>query len=380
MRVGLITPSYLPHPGGVERHVDKLAQGLARHGVEVEVLTQVHARRLARVSESNGVVVRRFGASIGTARAGVAPGLWEHLRHTARSFDVADLHGTHVPLGMAVARAGGRLIFTPHGPIQQLLRWPHARATRALVDKAVWTVCSSRAQAALLHREFSSAADRTRVVPKGVDLAAMQAAKSFPGEGAPVLTVGRLERYQRVDRAIAAMAGLDSASRLVVIGEGSAMRSLRAYAADLLVSSRVDFVGCVPDAELYRWLRTACVVLALAEQQTSGLQLLESFAAGVPVVASDLPVHREAALHADGPAVTFVAPAGSPIEAGDAICEASWLRAAPTVPPRLPTWDDVVDDTLSLYEDAMLAKAHRTNPRVHGRARVHALARVNGRG
>lgn len=378
MRVALITPSYVPHPGGLERHVDKLAHGLARHGVDVEVLTQAPARRSAQVCEFNGVVVRRFGASIGTS---VAPGLWEHLRHTAMSFDVADAHGYHLPLGLAVARAGARrLIFTPHGPLQQLLRWPYARATRALVTKAAWTVCSSQAQSALLLRAVPSAAERIRVIPKGVDRAAIEAAEAFAGAPATVLSVGRLERHQRVDRALATMAGVDPALRLVVIGDGSAMRSLRAYAADLLVSSRVDFLGCVPDAELYRWLRTATVVLALAEQQSSGLQLLESFAAGVPAVASDVPVHHEAASYADGAGVTFVPPTGSPLELADAICEAAWLRAAPAVPPPLPSWDEVVENTLALYEAAMLAEPHTTGPRGRGRGGVHSLARASGRG
>lgn len=346
MKVALIAPSYVPHSGGLERHVDRLADGLARRGVEAEVLTQASA--------------------------------W---RHSATSFDVADAHGSHVPLAMAVARTGAsRLVFTPHGPIQQLLRWPYGRAIRALIDQAVWTVCSSRAQAALLLRAFSSAGERTRVVPKGVDLAAIQAAKPFPLEPSTVLTVGRLERYQRVDRAIAAMAGLDSSARLVVIGDGPAMRSLRAYAADLLVSSRVDFLGWVPDAELYRWLRTASVVVTLAEQQSSGLQILEAFAAGVPVVASDLPVHREAASYAADAHVTFVPPAGSPLEIGDAICRAARLRAAPTAAPLLPTWDEVVEDTLALYEAAMLAQTPTTCAPVRGRLAVHALARGSGRG
>jgi glycosyltransferase involved in cell wall biosynthesis len=381
MRVALVTPSYAPHPGGLERHVDKLAHGLARCGVEVEVLTQAPFRRSAHVVESDGVLIRRFGASIGVARAGVAPGLWEHLRRTATSFDVADAHGAHIPLAMATARAGvRRLVFTPHGPIQRLLRWPYGRATRALVDRAVWTVCGSRAQAALLLKAFSSAAEGTRVVPKGVDLEAIQAAEPFPGKTGPVLAVGRLVRYQRVDRAIAAMAGLDSSARLVVVGDGPAMRSLRAYAADLLVSPRVEFLGSVPDSELYRWLRTARVVVTLAEQQSSGLQLLESFGAGVPAVASDLPAHREAAAYVNGANVTWVPPTGSPLEVGDAIREAAWLHAVPTSAPQLPTWDDVVDTTLGLYEAAMLAQPQMRGARARGQASADSLAGGRGRG
>jgi glycosyltransferase involved in cell wall biosynthesis len=349
MRIALVTSSYVPDPGGHERHVDRLAHGLARQGVDVEVLAQGPAHRDPGLSESGGVVVRRFAASTG---------LSAYMRRTATSFDLADAHTTHLALGFAVARAGiHRLVFTPQGPVQRLIRWPYARAMRALVDHAVHTVCSSQAQAEVLRRALSSAAaDGIRVIPNGVELEAIQRAEPFPDEPGIVLTVGRLARYQRVDRAIAAMASLDPASRLVVVGHGPSRLSLTAYAADLLVSSRVRFMGQVTDAELYRWLRTARVVVALAEEQTSGLQLLEAFAASVPVVASDIPVHREAVSLAGTAGVRFVSPAGSPLEIADAICEAAALRVTPTARLRLPTWNEVVESALELYERVIPAR------------------------
>jgi glycosyltransferase involved in cell wall biosynthesis len=364
MRIALVTSSYDPHPGELERHVDHLAHGLARRGVEVEVLAQGPGHRLRPVSESDGVVVRRFAASFGRAHAAVAPGLYEYLRRTATSFDLTDAHTTHVALGIAVARAGARrLVLTPHGPIQQLIRWPYVRAMRALVEHAVQTVCKSRAQAEVLRRALPSAADGILVVPNGVEVDAIQAAEPFPGKHRIVLSVGRLARLQRVDRAIAAMAGLEPGSRLVVVGHGPARGGLRAYAADLLVSSRVDFVGAVPDAELYRWLRTARVLVALADQASSGLQLLESLAAGVPAVASDIPVHREVASYADGAGVTFVSPAGSPLEIADAICDAARLPVSSAARLRLPTWDRVVDQTLDIYKAVMLARPRAAGSR-----------------
>jgi glycosyltransferase involved in cell wall biosynthesis len=380
MRIALVTSSYIPYSGGLERHVDRLAHGLARQGVEVEVLAQGPAHRLPPVSESDGVVVRQFAASIARPHAAVAPGLYEYMRRTATSFDVTDAHATHVALGAAVAHAGARrLVFTPHGPVQQLMRRRHARAMRALVDHAVHTVCNSRAQAEMLRRALPSAADAIVVVPRGVEVEAIQAAEPFPEKHSIVLSVGRLARYQRVDRAIAAMAGLEPASRLVVVGRGPARSALRAHAADLLVSSRVDFVGAVPDAELYRWLRTARVLVALAEQEASGLQLLETLAAGVPAVASDIPVHREAASYVDGPGVTFVSPAGSPLEIADAICEAARLHVSPATRLRLPTWDGVVDQTLDIYKAAMLARPRTAGSRTGDTGALRPLPVGRGR-
>ena len=357
MKVALIASSYRPHPGALERHVERLAHGLASHGVEVEVLTQDLARGLPRVSKRDGVVVRRFAGSIGNAHTAVAPGLWQYLRRAARSFDVVDAHSSQLSLVLAVARAGARRLFlTPHGPVEQLLRWPYVSATSMLMQHAAQIVCSSRAQAAVLSRASASAAGRIRVLPKGVDVEPIQAAEPLPWGRSTVLSVGRLERYQRVDRAIAAMASIDAGTQLVVVGQGSLRRSLEAHATDLLVSSRVKLVGALPDAALYRWLRTARVLVTLAEEQTSGLQLLEALAAGVPAVASDIPAHREAASYAPGTSVRFVPPAGSPLELADAICDAATLRVPPTTRTQLPTWDAVVEKTLALYEMATLSR------------------------
>ncbi len=352
MKVALVASSYFPRHGGLERHVHELARGLARRGAQVEVLTQSRSpRRLPPVTESDGFVVRRFAASIGNTRFALGPGLWGHLRRTAASWDLAHVHTAHPPFALAVARAGARrLVFTPHAPIQRLLRWPHAHVTRAVVDHAAQTVCTSSVEGDLLRGRFPWAANRVWVIPNGVDVAAIQAAKPFAESGIVVLTVGRLERYKRVDRAIAAMVSLDPTFRLVVVGDGPARQRLLAYAADLEVASRVRFVGTIPDMELYRWLRTGGVLVALSEQGATALQVTEALSAGVPVVTSDIPVHRETASHVHGAGVIFVSPEGSPLEIADAISEAARIRVSPMVPLAIPSWGTIVDDTLAMYE------------------------------
>lgn len=372
MKIALVASSYLPHPGGLQRHVDELARGLARRGADVEVLVQGAGRGVQHIAEREGVVVRRFPTVVRSGRFPAAPGLSERLRLAAAAFDLADVHTAHAPLALAVARAGfGRLVFTPHAPIQRLVRWPYARGTRVVVDDAAWIVCRSRVEADLLGGTFPWAAHRIRVVPTGVDAAGIRAARPFAHPGRVVLTVGRLERRKRVDRAIAAMASLDPAHRLVVVGDGPSRHRLHAYAADLRVSSRVEFVGSVPDADLFRWLRTGHVLVALAEQQASGLQVTEALTAGAVVVASDIPAHREAA--ADVDRVIFVSPEGSPLEVADAISQAASLGVRPTAQEShlpVPSWDSVVDSTLELYEALVFGGRQAVAERGDGTAKM----------
>jgi glycosyltransferase involved in cell wall biosynthesis len=372
MRVALVASRYLPHRGALEQRVHELARELARRGADVEVLTQDPVRRSARVSERGGVVIRRFPTPLGH-RSTVAPGLWEHLHRTAASFDVADVHGAHPLLGLVPVWAGvRRLVFTPHAPMQRLLSWSNAVVTRPVVEHAACTVCTSRAEASLLRQTLPSAAESIHVVPSGVDVAAIQAAEPFSGEDGVVLAVGRLERRKRLDRVIAGMVATGSELRLVVVGEGPARRRLEAYASDLAMSSRVDFVGAVPDRELHRWLRTARVVVDLAEEAGSGLQVLEACAADTPAVLSDIPTHREAASYVGTDGVVFVPPKGSPLDVAEAILDATAIRLAPQALPRVPTWDMAVESTLALYDEVVLGSPRPVD--IAGRRRLRLTA------
>jgi glycosyltransferase involved in cell wall biosynthesis len=352
MKVALVASTYLPRSGGLERHVDRLARGLVARGARVEVLTQRSSRQLPGFSETGGVVVRRFAAPIGTGA--VSPALCEYLRRTAASFDLVHVHAAHAPLALAVARTRPRrLVFTPHAPIERMLRWPYTRVTGAVLHHAVRTAATSTVEGDLLRRRCPWAAARVRVVPTGVDLAAIMAAQTLNGDGSSVLSVGRLERHKRVDRTIAAMAGVPPEFRLTVIGAGPARHRLEARAWDLRVSSRVHFTGAVSDEVLYRWLRSTRVLVCVAEQEASGLSVMEALSAGAAVVASDIPIHREAASWVPGAPVVFVPTEGSPLRIADAICEASRMQAAASTALTIPSWDTVVEGTCAIYEELL---------------------------
>jgi glycosyltransferase involved in cell wall biosynthesis len=354
MKVALVASSYLPHQGRLERRVDQLARGLAHRGAVVEILTQ--APLVSSVRAGDRVTVRRFATTVGPVRAPVAPKLRERLRTGCQDFDVVDVHTREPGLALAVARLPlPRLVFTPGAPAAVFLSWPYTRTSRLLIRAAKQIVCRSEVERRLLCQAVPGAAPRTQVVPDGVDDVALQSAKAFATDRITVVAVDRLGRSTGVARAIAAMPSLDEAFHLVVVGDGPWRGRLSAYAADLHVSERVQFLGSVSDAVLYRWLRTAKVVVALAGEGGSGSQVTEARAAGAAVVASDLPVHRSAAERPGGP-VIFVSPQGSPLDVADAIDEAARLAVLPTAEVLLspaPSWESVIDSTWAIYRHVL---------------------------
>ena len=351
MKVALVASSYLPDRGRLERRVAELARGLAKRGAEVEILTQGLAQRPPE--HRGAVIIRRYPTVVGPLRFGVAPRLRDRIRMTSRTFDVVDVHTRHLPLAVAVASTRvHRLVFSPGGPMDVSSNWRHKTAMNTVIEAAAQIVCPSEIERDLVCSIAPGVERRTQVLPDGIDAAALGAAKPFATDEIVVLSVDRLDHATGVGRAIAAMPGLDPDFRLVVLGDGPARARLSAFAADLQISSRVQFVGAVSDEFLYRWLRTARVVVTLARDRGSGSLLAEARAAGVAVVASDLPIHRLAAERPGLGHVVFVSPRGSPLDVADAIEEAARLPTSSNtalISSSTVTWEPVVESTWKLY-------------------------------
>jgi glycosyltransferase involved in cell wall biosynthesis len=357
MRVAVVASSFLPEPGSLERRVYQLAWGLAARGADVEVMAQGAAG--PPIDLCGRATVRRFPAAVGPLRLPVAPGLLDRLRLTAGAFDLIDVHSRHGSVALAVACARPRrLVFTPGASIDTSMGWPRAVAMRALVGRVDGIVCRSEFERDRIGEAIPAGLARAHVVVDGADLDALGEAEPYATTGAVVLAVDRLDRGTWVARAIASIPSLAPEFRLVVVGDGPARGRLAAYAADLRVSSRVQFAGAVPDAVLYRWLRTARVVVSVGRVRGSGSQVTEARAAGASVVASDLPINREAAERPGGGHVIFVSADASPLDVADAIDEAAGVSVLPSAPGAGldSSWESVIDSTWSLYQQLIGAE------------------------
>lgn len=177
---------------------------------------------------------------------------------------------------------------------------------RILVVSEIWRQ--------ILAEEYGT---RAEVVHNGVDVARFAAAdpalaaalRKRAGAGPPgtrplILAVGGIEPRKGSDTLMRALAELRKDGRrpvLAVVG-GHSFQDYREYRDRVLASIpdlglRLDddvvLLGTVPDAELPGWYAAADVLAFPSTKEGWGLAVLEAMSAGLPVVASDLPVFRE---------------------------------------------------------------------------------------
>ena len=170
----------------------------------------------------------------------------------------------------------------------------------------------------ILADEYRTSAE---VVHNGVDVARFRSAdpdlaaalrqRAGAADRPLILAVGGIEPRKGSDTLMAAMAAMAAMSRsagrtgrrpvLAVVG-GHSFQDYREY-RDRVLSSlpglglRLDddvvLLGTVPDTELPGWYAAADVLAFPSTKEGWGLAVLEAMSAGLPVVASDLPVFRE---------------------------------------------------------------------------------------
>lgn len=151
-------------------------------------------------------------------------------------------------------------------------------------DPVAAFICPSRFMA-----DVMSAADlypdRTQVVNHFVDVREMQVKQAA---GGPVVYAGRLSREKGIDVLVEAMGRMGPGARLEVAGDGPERAALESL-AEQRAPGRVRFHGRLPREALHDLVRRGSVVAVPSRwYENQPMAVLEAFACGVPVVASDL--------------------------------------------------------------------------------------------
>ncbi len=128
-----------------------------------------------------------------------------------------------------------------------------------------------------------------RIVPNGVDTDAAPQGPKTPSEKLRVLFVGRAEERKGLPVLLSAFGALVEhvPSRLTVVG--AEKEEVARFLPDPEVGEHVDAVGKLSDEELWQQLGEADVLCAPSlAGESFGMVLIEAFAAGTPVIASNI--------------------------------------------------------------------------------------------
>lgn len=389
MRVAIVSPYALDVAGGVQGHVRALATALRRAGDEVLVLgPSLDGRVVADATDGDRpmrVVGRTRSVPANGSRAPIAlgpadAGRLRHLLRRARP-DVVHVHEPLVPvLGpVALLAEVGARVATFHasadrGALPRLYRAARMPARRVVAHAHALTAVSPAAAAFHARMLGLDAADLT-VVPNGVDVARFAGARAdasrqgHDGDARRLVFLGRLEPRKGADVALRAFLRLAPTRpdlQLRVLGDGPSrpvLERLRA-AAPPDVAARVELAGRVTPAELPALLSEADVaVLPARGGESFGIVLLEAMAAGLAVVATDIPGYRDVAR--DGREAVLAAPddevslAGAIARVLDDAGLRSRIRAAGAERAAAHDWSAVAGRMRGVYEAAVARASTR---------------------
>jgi glycosyltransferase involved in cell wall biosynthesis len=373
-RIGIVCPRYAPAIGGVERHVEMLARRLIAHGIAVEVITTDPSAQLPPFEVRDGVVVRRFPTVAHDAVFFVAPQLKWWLLRNAQRYALLHAHSYHTPLAAVAAAAARRarlpFVLTPHyhgtghSAFRVWLHRPYRPIGAWLFRAARSVICVSRVEQRMIEDHFGTHI-RTAVIPNGIDLDRLASSSVLHRRTSDqqVLSVGRLDHYKQTDLIVQALPYLPRTFRMKIIGDGPARPSLEHLVPQ--PSHRLRLPGQVPETDLAAAYRDADVFVTMSREEAFGMTVLEAAAAGVPVVASDIPAHREVAGYIAPGRVLFVERGCPPMALAQAIRSAAALGRADSVAhDGLPTWDSATDALLDVYATAGVRPAHRDAARI----------------
>jgi glycosyltransferase involved in cell wall biosynthesis len=274
--------------GGGTTHVLQLIEALrADLPCEVHLVSEAGSPALAEAA--------RLGAvchGLNFFRARLDPRIWLRLGALVRHLRPALIHAHGARAGLPLASTRGRppLLYSVHG---YHFVGKRGLARRLAIAAERW--CSARAALTLfvcqhdrrLAEENGILGPRSRreVVPNGIDLAGLPAARGTPG-GRTLGFLGRLEAVKNPLFLLDLLAALEGGDhRLVVIGDGPLMGALRARAAELALTDRVELLGSLARAAALERLAALDMLVVPSLWEGMPLAPLEAMAIGVPVVA-----------------------------------------------------------------------------------------------
>ena len=297
MKVGIVCPYDWTSPGGVKAHVHDLAVTLRRFGHDVSVLAPVDDPEYPLepfVVDGGKPVSVPYNGSV--AKVNFGPVSAARVRRCIKEcdFDVLHVHEPASPTLSVLACWAAR------GPM--VATW-HSSQQRSRALSAAYYLMQTAMEKISARIAVSEAARQTLVkhlggdavlVPNGVVCSDYEGATPLPGyprQDPTLFFIGRIDEPRKglhvLLAALPRIAAAHPGVEVLVAGPGDQEQATEDLAPDL--RDRVRFLGLITDADKISAFASADVYVAPnTGGESFGIVLLESMAAGTPVVASNL--------------------------------------------------------------------------------------------
>ena len=305
MKIAMLTNNYRPFIGGVPISVERLAKGLKERGHQVVVFAPNYD---GWENEEDVVRYRVFfrrradGFSVPNS---LDPEIERQFR--AGNFDLIHVHHPMM-IGDTARYLSWKyhvpLVFTYHTRYEQYLHYVGLSAFKGVMPVYLRKYAKSCdmvfAPTPLMkgYLEEAGVKSQVRVLPTGLNPDSFhpdrekseQLRRELAGDKQYLFcSVARLAKEKNLEFLLESMKILKnkygSDFRLALIGEGPKRTELMKRAEKLGIKDEVSFVGKVPNQEIKNYCHASDVFLFSSLSETQGIVLLESMAAGTPVIA-----------------------------------------------------------------------------------------------
>jgi phosphatidylinositol alpha-mannosyltransferase len=299
-KIGIISPYFFPHVGGVTNHVWNKYIWLKNLGFEVKVITPDFGK-----SEFDNEDIIKVGKPIPIIYNGSITFISLSFKVKdileREKFDIIHAHEPYTPFSFLFIRNSEKSICTFHAfreePEKIFVKMgePLIKTLRKKISKVI-TVSKSAQR--VVKETFGIDEQKTVVIPNGIDydfFAKAEPIKSLRDGKFNILFVGRLEPRKGVKHLIRAyriFKKIVPESRLIIVGEGMKTYYLSFVTED--IEKNVWFVGSVPPNTLAHLYKSADIcVFPSTRGESFGIVLIEAMAAGKPVIAGNCEGYKE---------------------------------------------------------------------------------------
>jgi len=366
MRILTINSTDITQIGGINYSIKKVAEELVKRGHECYVLN-INPRNLPAEESINGVNVIRVRSPVSKHLYWFSPSMARFLRkNLGKSLkpDIVHIHEYRSLLTPEVAYLLRSrhlpFAFSPHydrfgyntfaGKYLMNFYKPFGSTVFNWAEKII---ANSEYTKDILIMDFNIRPEKVKVIPHGVDSLKTPKDRTRKTEDSPVslLYVGVLIRKKCVHYVIQTLSELKRhgrQARLTIIGEGKLEYELKKLANTLDVEDSISWCQPLFGEELRRKYAEADIFLLLSRDESYGLVVAETLAAGTPCIVTKTTALTE---FLSEPGCFGVSYPPDPSEVADLIIKIHDNEI--TVGPfsrKIRTWDKVAIDYEKMYE------------------------------